>query len=272
MLKLLHMSALAGASVVALTLLASTAQAGPVLPVSNLTFSIYSGSAPKDYFSSVNPAAWYRGPAANQSDLVFIDAPGTATATGGGPNSYAVWGPFANPPSGGNFVQADGNPDFESEFKQDLTNLTPGATYTLSFWQAAGQQYLFTGATTEQWKVFLGNDPVTLTGPVAGVYGVNYGTNSAADSPLMNTPSQGVSAWTQVSVDLLATSANETLTFLAWGDGGSNVNLPPTLFLAGVNTPDRNVPEPASLAIFGIALLGFGGLIFRRRSKNKPAV
>jgi hypothetical protein len=274
MTNLLRKSILAGASVVALSLLASSAQAA-VLPVQNLTFSIYSGQAPKNNFSAVNPANWYRGPAANNSDLVFIDAPGTATTAISNvytPNGYAVWGPFANPPSGGNFVQADGNPDFESEFKQDLTGLVSGTTYTLSFWQAAGQQFGFNGPTTEMWKVFLGNDPVTLTGPVAGNYGVNFGTNSAADSPLMNTPSNGVSPWQQVTVSLLATSANETLTFLAWGDGGSNINLPPTLFLAGVNTPDRNAPEPASLAIFGVALLGFGWLMFRRRSKNTPVV
>jgi hypothetical protein len=97
------------------------------LPVSNLTFSSYSGNAPKDYFDTVNPANWYRGPGGGGgNDLVFIDAPNTATVYGGGSNSYPIWGPFSNPPPGGNFVQADGNPLYESTFDQLITGLTKG--------------------------------------------------------------------------------------------------------------------------------------------------
>ena len=49
----------------------------------------------------------------------------------------------------------DGNPTFENSFNQVINGLTAGTTYTLSFWQAAGQQQGFSGDTTEQWKVFL---------------------------------------------------------------------------------------------------------------------
>ncbi len=82
----------------------------------------------------------------------------------------------------------------------------------------------------------------------------------------MHTPSQGVSSWQEVSVNLTANAISETLSFLAWGDNGSTNNLPPTVFLAGVNTPSQ-VPEPAALALFGIGLLGLG--IGRQRRGNK---
>ena len=51
-----------------------SAQAG-FLPVQNLTFDNFSGSAPKNNFSAVNPSDWFRGTPAGISDLVFIDAP-----------------------------------------------------------------------------------------------------------------------------------------------------------------------------------------------------
>ena len=44
------------------------------------------------------------------------------------------------------------------------------------------------------------------------------------------------------------------LTFLAWGDEGSATNLPPTVFLEGVNTTP--LPEPSTLAMIVLGFLG----------------
>ena len=191
-------------------------------------------------------------------------------------NVYAVYtnpGFSATVPPGTNFYQADGNPEFESTIFQTITGLTAGTTYTLQFQQAAGQQQGFSGDTTEQWKVFLGvggigvdcsTNPCTVTGLT---------NNEEQDLPLMNTPSMMNTDWNNVNLSFTPTAAELTggsaiLTFLAWGDGGSTTNLPPTVFLEGVNTPP--VPEPATLSLMGVGF-GMGGIMPRRRAKGNAA-
>ena len=266
-------SALKYAAFCGLSLLACSAEALPLLPVQNLTFSNYTGFAPKTLFSAVNPLYWYRGTPGPFGDLVSIDAPGTATINSQAHgNAYPVYGPFSDPPSGGNFIQADGNPDYESSFNQDISGLVIGDTYELSFWQAAGQQQEFTGATTEQWVVALGAVGSVLNVQLSGGSGTYFDTDPLADvqlSTLMSTPSGGVSPWQQVTMSFTATAVDQTLSFLAWGDNGSTTNLPPTVFLAGVNTP--SVPEPATLSLFGIGVLGLAASKMSRRAKHRAS-
>lgn len=254
------------------TIAAATPARADFLPnVSNLNFVQYNGAAPKNYFTTVNPVGWVGG-----GGLIFIDAPGTADD-----GSYlSVYSPFpTNSPVAGNFVEADGNPDYEGSFSQTITGLTPGKTYTLSFYQAGGQQQGFANglATTEQWVISLANVGLSVSrnsGPVDPVYGQTsqyYSTDpdaSIALSQIMTTPSGGVTPWEYVSVNLTAHSTTELLSFLAWGDKGSTINLPPIVFLAGVNSPDVLVPEPASLTLLGAGLLGLGAGVLRRRARS----
>ncbi len=241
--------------------------------VNNLNFVNYTGSAPPNCFTCVDPTGWTGG-----SGLIYVDAPGTAVTGGGNIDVYP--GFPANSPVGGNFVEADGNPTYESGFQQMITGLTPGTTYTLSFYQAAGQEQGFANGTptSEQWIVSLGTAGLSVSqtgGPVDPVYGAtgSYSnpdpTASIAVSQDMITPSGGNTPWEYVSVQLTADATSDLLSFLAWGDNGSTVNLPPMVFLSGVNSVDvLTVPEPATLSVLGLGLAGLVGSRLRRRNKK----
>jgi hypothetical protein len=256
--------------------------ANPPLPgLVNLDFSA-TQNPPKGTFQQVNPTGWTGG-----SGLIYIDSttiPG-ASAADSVPGTIQTYG---NPTGAvtGNYVEADGNPMFESGFNYEVSGLTIGQTYTLSFYQGASQQVGFTGDTTNQWIVSLGkvglsfghgpcapdsNDPTF--GNVEHYCNTDPGASVVA-SPLMHVPSGGVVGWNFVSVDLTADDTTELLSFLAWGDNGSTANLPPMAFLAGVDSPPglgSGAPEPA---VWGLLLIGFagaGGLLRAQRNARRSA-
>ena len=287
----LRKSVLTSVSAIALSLgLAWSAQADVVLPVTNLTFNVFNGTFTpvKTLFTVAAPTNWAIGTTTGViNNLIGVGEQGSETSSQG---VYAVYpgtgftNLFPGVTPAVNFYQADGNPQFESTITQTIPNLTANTTYDLSFSQAAGQQTGFSGATTEQWKVYLGLGGIGTScpaNPPGGICTITGTTgNLLQNSPLMNTPSMGNHDWessgvltfTPTSADLIGggDTGSAILTFLAWGNGGSDVNQPPTVFLEGVNTPPT-VPEPATLSLLGVGLLGLGAFSLRRRAKRNAA-
>ena len=265
-----------GVSALALSLgfATSPSVADPYLPgLNNLNFTNMS-SSPKCYFSSCGLVGWSGG-----GSLVFVDSPTYNESAAGGPYNETYFNP-TGVPGGGNYVQADGNPQFESGFNYQLSGLTIGTTYQLNFYQAASQQTGFNGATTDQWVVALGksgstlfsanssspNTPNTSCG-TSCVYTDSDSTASVSESSLMSVVSHGLVDWNYVTLYLTADATNDVLSFLAWGDNGNTTNLPPIAFLSGVDSPAglAGTPLPGTLPLFGVGLVGLGGMLRRRR-------
>jgi len=142
----------------------------------------------------------------------------------------------------GNFVALDGDQTVGGggSISQTISGLTIGATYTVTFDWATGQLQSRTGATTDNVNVTFGNQSNT--------------TQTVSDASDSSTP------WLQQSFLYTATSATETLTFLAQG---TPTGLPPMVALDGISVVQT--PEPASIAVMGSGLVLLGYFYRRRR-------
>lgn len=146
---------------------------------------------------------------------------------------------FVASPTGGNFVALDGDPTNRGYLTQEISGLTKGKEYVVSFDWGASQLQNRTGPTTEQLSVGFGG-----------------GTQTTA---LVHNESQGFTGWMHDSMTFHATSTSQVLSFLSLG---TPVGLPPIAVLDGVSV--AAVPEPA---MWGLMLVGFGlvGTAVRRR-------
>jgi len=140
-------------------------------------------------------------------------------------------------PDGGYFFGADAA-YANAPISQLITGLTPGVQYDLDFYQAGAQFVDAQGANTEGWNVTFGSETFS--------------------SQTLNNASEGFTGWQSVSMTFTASSASQTLTFLATG-GPSG--LPPFALLDGVSLTDSTpppspVPEPSTLAIVAVGALG----------------
>lgn len=182
----------------------------------------------------------------DETQATTVSAIGTWDSNGG-TGAERLWGPgfetsdpiADTPPTGSStFVGLDGDqadPGVQASIWQTVTNLTPGASYNISFYWAAGQLQSRNGATHSSLLVSFGDGPAQSTG-------------------MQDNPDSSFSGWWSASMNFTADSTSEVLKFLA---AGTPDGLPPMSLLTGVSIR-QNVPEPSELGLFGLGLFGLG--------------
>jgi hypothetical protein len=181
------------------------------------------------------------------------EAPGQYNGSNGYGNTY-MWGPAngsangmpSTDPAGGNFIAMDGTYE-RGAVSQVITGLTPTQVYVLKFYWAGAQQQSYTTATTETMAVSLG-----ATTQMTGTASI---------------PGEGFSGWTSGTMYFTATSATETLSFLASGTPNGQ---PPFTLLGGVDL--EVIPDFSNWMVFagfGTACVVFEGARRRRRRRSE---
>jgi hypothetical protein len=233
------------------------ANAAPVNLVQNSGFEVstvtHSTELPADSVvtGSILPSwSTYTPGGASYSHLYF---PGEATTVGsvccGGASTATLWAATTSP-GGGNFVALDGDATTYATISQQISGLTVGQQYTLSFDYAGGQFYPLDGATTEAWEVHFGAAQQT--------------------TPILSNASHGFTGWFTSQMSFVASASSELLSFMS---KGTTDGLPPVTLLDNVSltanesTPPNDVPEPASLALFALGLVAIAAT---RRSRGNP--
>lgn len=167
-------------------------------------------------------------------------------------NGRRNWTLFASGPSqlvnsvdgSGWYIASDGDPLFSGSIKQELTGLTAGTTYDVTFSQAAGQ-----------FDCYLTAGPGSSC--VDGVYNadttnwweVTFGTSTQSSAVMSKTANAPVSVWQQQVLSFVAAGPTAFLEFMANGTPG---NQPPVALLSGVSvTPQGTPPTPPTTSVPG---------------------
>ena len=187
--------------------------------------------------------------AAPNGSYNFLFTPGSADNGTGVTGQYGkvqLWGGSNGLdgaiPGGGNFIGMDGAYNV-GPLSQTITGLTAGKAYTVSFYYAGAQQSGYDGATTEAFKVGFGSAPVQETAVLSNV-------------------SHGFTGWKQESFTFVADGTSDVLSFLAVGTPNG---VPPFSLLTDVSV--SAVPEPSTVVLMGLGMLGVAVVRHRRRLK-----
>ena len=161
---------------------------------------------------------------------------------------------FSGSPDGGYFWFDDGAVSYRVGLKQDITGLTVGEQYDLSFYYAYTQEIFVNAETDQVWEVFFGSD--------------SYNTGWT------HVPAAGFSGWHTSNRTFTASATTQTLHFMAHGTNG----LPPFLLFDGVRLTAQNepptppAPTPGPLPLLGLgASFAWSGRLRKRINQGGKA-
>jgi hypothetical protein len=208
------------------------------------------GSSGQLGYGGFNATGW--SVPAPSGSYSFLFTPGTASNGGvnGQYGSLDLWGPgngsangLTGSPTGGNFIAQD-SAFQQGAISQNISGLTAGNQYTVSFWWAGAQQYGFSGPTFDNWTVSFGSQSQTTA--------------------TINLPDHGFSPWQKQSFTFTADGTSDLLSFYA---AGGPPGVPPFALLDGVSL--TAVPEASTWFMMLAGFAGLGLFGYRRREKNR---